>query len=192
MEQKDLSVLKNGAPDCPVCHRTVSGALGLYKCQTTTLGKNKVRSAIIHQTVQCGTRLSGEPVGNGYPAPTVDCKSTCHVNSAAVEIRAAKSEGTELSGVAPDCPVPQEYKAPTIDFAPNPNGWVTWRRTKQRTVPVRWCTGLSGAPIANSLPNVYGSGWAINTPNHLIHNHPSIPNIAFNTRAKDSTPRHIK
>jgi hypothetical protein len=134
MEQKDLSVLKNGAPDCPVCHRTVSGALGLYKCQTTTLGKNKVRSAIIHQTVQCGTRLSGEPVGNGYPAPTVDCKSTCHVNSAAVEIRAAKSEGTELSGVAPDCLVPQEYKAPTVNFAPNPNGWVTWRRTRQRTV----------------------------------------------------------
>jgi hypothetical protein len=25
-EQKDLSVLKNGTLDCPVCHRTVSGA----------------------------------------------------------------------------------------------------------------------------------------------------------------------
>jgi hypothetical protein len=24
-------------------------------------------------------------------------------------------------------------------------------------------------------------------PNHLIHIHPSIPNISFNTRAKDST-----
>jgi hypothetical protein len=33
---------------------------------------------------------------------------------------------------------------------------------------------------------------AINTPNHLIHIHPSILNISFNTRAKDSTPRHIK
>jgi hypothetical protein len=32
----------------------------------------------------------------------------------------------------------------------------------------------------------------LNTPNHLIHIHPSIPNISFNTRAKDSTPRHIK
>jgi hypothetical protein len=30
------------------------------------------------------------------------------------------------------------------------------------------------------------------SPNHLIHIHPSIPNISFNTRAKDSTPRHIK
>ena len=26
-------------------------------------------------------------------------------------------------------------------------------------------------------------------PNHLIHIHPSIPNISFNTRAKDFTPR---
>jgi hypothetical protein len=28
LEQNDLSVLNNGAPDCPVCLRTVSGAPG--------------------------------------------------------------------------------------------------------------------------------------------------------------------
>jgi hypothetical protein len=39
--------------------------------------------------------------------------------------------------VAPNCPVPQEGKAPTVARAPTPNGWVTWRRTGQRTVPVR-------------------------------------------------------
>jgi hypothetical protein len=33
---------------------------------------------------------------------------------------------------------------------------------------------------------------AINTPNHLIHINPSIPNISFDTRAKDFTPRYIK
>jgi hypothetical protein len=49
--------------------------------------------------------------------------------SVAAEVRAAKSEDTGLSGVAPDCPVPQEDKAPTVDFTPNPNGWVIWRRT---------------------------------------------------------------
>jgi hypothetical protein len=43
---------------------------------------------------------------------TVDCKSSDEVNSAATEVRATKSEGTGLSGVAPDCPVPQEDKAP--------------------------------------------------------------------------------
>jgi hypothetical protein len=60
--------------------------------------------------------------------------------------------------VAPDCPVPQEDKAPTVDRAPNPNGWVTWQRTGQGIVLVQWCTGLSGVPIASSLPNGYGSG----------------------------------
>jgi hypothetical protein len=88
----------------------------------------------------------------------VDCKSTDEVNSAAVEVRAAKSEGTKLSGVAPNCPVPQGDKAPTVDFALNPSGWVTWRRTGQPTVPVRWRTGLSGTPIASSLPNDYFGG----------------------------------
>jgi hypothetical protein len=69
--------------------------------------------------------------------------------------------GTRLSDVAPDCPVLQEDKAPTVDFALKPNSWVTWRRTGQRTVPVLWRTGLSGAPIASSLPNGYGSGWGL-------------------------------
>jgi hypothetical protein len=165
-------VLKNGAPDCPMCHRTVSGAPGLYRCQPATLGKMKARSAIIHRTVRCAIGLSGEPGGNDYPAPMVDCKSTCHMNSATTEVRAVKSEGIRLSGMAPDCPVPQEDKAPTVDFAPNPNGWVMWRRTGQRTVPVQWRTGLSGAPIASSLPNGYGSGWGHKYP-QPPHSYPS-------------------
>jgi hypothetical protein len=69
------------------------------------------------------------------------------MNSVAVEVRTAKSEGIGLSSVAPDCPVPQGDKAPTVDFAPNPNDWVTWRHT-----------GLSGAPIASSLTNDYFGG----------------------------------
>jgi hypothetical protein len=39
-----------------------------------------------------------------------------------------------------------------LNFAPNPNGWVTWQRTGLRTVPVRWRTKLSGAPIASNPP----------------------------------------
>jgi hypothetical protein len=60
-EQKDLSVLKNGALDCPVCHRIVSGAPGPYRCQPATLEKTKACSTIIHRTVRCATGLSGEP-----------------------------------------------------------------------------------------------------------------------------------
>jgi hypothetical protein len=124
-------VLWSGALDCPVCHRTVSGAPGPYRVQTATLGFSHARSAIIHRTVRCATGLSGVPASNDYLRATVDCKSTDDVNSAMVEVRTAKSEGTRLSVVAPDFPVPQGDKAPTIDFAPNPNGWVTWRRTGQ-------------------------------------------------------------
>jgi hypothetical protein len=78
--------------------------------------------------------------------------------STMAEVRAAKSEGTGLSGVAPDCPVPEEDKASNGRPASNPNGWMTWQRTGQGTVHVWWRTGLSGAPIARSLPNGYESG----------------------------------
>jgi hypothetical protein len=53
-----------------------------------------------------------------------------------------------LSGVAPGYLVPHEDKASNGRLAPNPNGWVMWRRT-----------GLSGAPIANSLPQRLQESW---------------------------------
>jgi hypothetical protein len=91
-EQKEPSVLWSGAPDCPVCHRTVSGAPRPYRVQTATLGFSQARSAIIHRTVRCATELSGEPAGNGYLRATVDCKSTwrreqCSGRSQSREVR---------------------------------------------------------------------------------------------------------
>jgi hypothetical protein len=38
---KDLSVVWSGAPDCPVCHQTVSGAPCSYEDEPTTLGKTE-------------------------------------------------------------------------------------------------------------------------------------------------------
>jgi hypothetical protein len=46
---KKPSVPWSGAPDCPVCHRTVSGAPGPYNVQLSTLGFLRPRSAIIHR-----------------------------------------------------------------------------------------------------------------------------------------------
>jgi hypothetical protein len=68
--------------------------------EPATLGNSMAPSAIIHRTVRYATGLSGESAGNGYPAPTVDCRSTCHSEQCAAEVRAAKSEGTGLSGAA--------------------------------------------------------------------------------------------
>jgi hypothetical protein len=132
-------VLRIGAPDCLVCHRTVSGAPGLYMCQPATLEKTKARSTIIHWTVRCATRLSDEPAEQRFSARN---GRLSQMNSVT-----AGSQG------APECPVPQEDKASNGRLAPNPNGRLTWQRTAQRTVPVRWRTRLSGVPIASSLSN---------------------------------------
>jgi hypothetical protein len=66
---------RSGAPDCPVCHRTVSGAPG-------TPTPNCSPSVILGATQLKFTRLSGVapdcPVcqrSNGYFAPTVVCKT---------------------------------------------------------------------------------------------------------------------
>jgi hypothetical protein len=105
--RKGLECAENGAPNCPVCHRAVSGAPGSYKCQPATRGKTKGRFAIIHQTVRCATELSGVPVGNGYPVPTVDsakCYSElqCRCRSQSHEVRGHRTVrcGTRLSGTA--------------------------------------------------------------------------------------------
>jgi hypothetical protein len=83
-------------------------------------------------------------------------------------------------GVAPDCPVPQEDNGSNGRLLPNPNSWVTWRRTQ-----------LSGAPIASSLPpTAYWWLRAINTPNHHNSKQPSVLKFSFHTRASAFNPRH--
>jgi hypothetical protein len=147
-------VLWSDAPDCPVCHRTVSGAPEPYRVQTTALVFQQAHSAIIHRTVWC-TSGAMTNLCNGRlqkPLSQMNSEEQC-AQSQSRRVRGTSDNEQEMSGVAPDCPVPQEDKARTVDFALNPNGWVTWRRTGQPTVPVRWRTGLSGVPIDSSLPN---------------------------------------
>jgi hypothetical protein len=96
-----------------------------------------------------------------------------------------KSEGTRLSGVAPDCLVQQDDKRLQHSTALNPNGCTDVARTGQCTVAVRWRTGLSCAPIDSRNQPTTRSGWeAINTPNHLIHSHPCLLKSSFIARAK--------
>jgi hypothetical protein len=49
-----MSVLRIGAPDSVRCTRAVHS-------KPATLGISRAPSAIIHQTMQCATGLSGEP-----------------------------------------------------------------------------------------------------------------------------------
>jgi hypothetical protein len=90
--KKDLSVLWSGAPDCLVCHRTVSGAPGPYRVQPTTLGKTQAHSAIIHRTVRCA---SGQRLSSTQRSTLMD--EQCST------VPRQKSE-QQVRG-APDCPV---------------------------------------------------------------------------------------
>jgi hypothetical protein len=153
---KKPSVLWSGAPDCPVCHRTVSGAQDRTE-------SNKPLSSFSRRTPLKITGLSGVPPdcsvcqrSNGYFAQRSTAKAPDASNSA------WQGQSAELEAhrkVNSACPVPHEDKASNVRSAPNPNGWLAWRRTGQGTVPVWWRTGLSGAPIANSLPQRLQDGW---------------------------------
>ena len=46
-------LFRSGAPDCPVVHRTVSGAPGCLDLKTLLSGICRRRTAKIHQTVRC-------------------------------------------------------------------------------------------------------------------------------------------
>jgi hypothetical protein len=145
---KELECAKNWCtglsgvpPDSVRCTRAVHS-------KPATLGKMEARSAIIHWIVWWA---SG--------AMAIYAQRSTLTDEQCSTVPRQKSE--QWSQRAPNCPVSQEDKAPTVVRAPNPNGWVTWRRTGQGTVPVRWRIGLCGAPIANSLPNGYGSGWGL-------------------------------
>jgi hypothetical protein len=106
-------------------------------------------------------------------------KSTrCLVTVGAASTAKASSEGWRLS-LHPNSATRRQSS--NGQLRPNPNGWVTW--LAHRTA--------SGAPIDSSpSPTVVWWLRAINTPNHLHSNHPSIHHTSFNTRAKCNTPRH--
>jgi hypothetical protein len=114
----------SGTPDCPVVHRTVSGAPGWTPVKRPLSGKVQRRTTIIHRTARWCTRLSGEPtVGRAIRGRCV--------------ARANGRQGT------PDCPVHQ--------LARSYNSRLRQKRkeigTGPSTVTVRWRTGLSGAPL---------------------------------------------
>jgi hypothetical protein len=53
------------------------------------------------------------------------------------EVRNAKLERIRLSGVPPDCPVPQEDKGLQWSTTPNPNSRLTWHAPDSEQCYVR-------------------------------------------------------
>jgi hypothetical protein len=126
---------QSGTPDCPVVHRTVSGAPGWSPVKRSLSGKYQRRTTIIHRTVRWCTGLSGEP--------------TVASTTVASAIRGRRMARTNGRQGAPDCPV-CTGQCPVRQRARSCNGRLRlfWKGIAHRTatVTVRWCTGLSGAP----------------------------------------------
>jgi hypothetical protein len=141
-------LLSLGAPDCPVVHRTVSGAPGWALANWPLSRIRRRRTAIIHQTVRWCTGLSGEPT---TASATV---------GRAIRVRRVAHANGWLG--APDCPV-CSGQCPVRQPARRSNSRLRqeWKeiRTRHATVAVRWCTGLSGAPPdrRQELPSLLGS-----------------------------------
>jgi hypothetical protein len=119
----------SGAPDCSVCHRTVSGALGPYNAQLATLGFQPACSAIIHRTVRCATGATAT-LRNGR-LQKLNSRGTAAQRAtvrgrAEPPVKGAPDSEQYLSGAALDYPMPLEDKGSNGRQRPNPNGWVTW------------------------------------------------------------------
>jgi hypothetical protein len=124
--------LRYNSSDCPVCHRTVRCTSGATAIQRN--GRLQKERWQRYSEEQCATELERR-------------------------VRGAPDSEQDLSGVTLDCPVPQEDNSANAQQLPNPNGWVTWRRTGQCPVAhrtVRWRTELSGGapncPVRPSTP----------------------------------------
>jgi hypothetical protein len=173
--KRNRKVPWSSAPDCPVCHQTVSGARGPYKSKLATFGIFQRRSAIIHRTVRCATGLSGAPSEATATSATVDCNGHLQTLQYADSLRRSQSSRQRRTGLSGATRRQSSNGRPRL----YPNDWVMW--LAHRTVR---CAHRQQLP-----QRLFWWLRAINTLNHLHSNHPSIQHIAFNTRAIDSTPK---
>jgi hypothetical protein len=115
----------SGAPDCPVHHRTVSGAPpNSVRCtreidaELASFGNLGGCSAIIHRTVRCSTGLSN------VPAEQQLLRANGHLQKALNALQCTPARAEVRAGAR--------------------------RRTGQSTGPVRCTTGLSGGLTSQS------------------------------------------
>jgi hypothetical protein len=106
----------SGAPDCPVCHRTVSGAPGWINSNSSPSGFWKSHSTIIHRTVRCAT---GATATTQRSTPTETWKALQCADSSRRSQSSARRR-TEQWTVTVRWPRLSELQWS------NPNGWVTW------------------------------------------------------------------
>jgi hypothetical protein len=121
----------------------LSGAPGPYRVEPATLRFEHAHSAIIHRTVRC-TSGATTTSRNGRLQKLKNRETMRNsARQSKRRVRGAPDSEQCMSGVAPDCPVPDKDKASNGRQLPNSNGWVTWLAHRQ--CPVR--------PSTAALPN---------------------------------------
>jgi hypothetical protein len=145
--------LRYNSPDCPVHHRTVSGAPRESNSELASFGNplryNSPDCPVSHRTVSGAHRtVRCDSGATATSRATVDC------NALNARLRAQRSRaragGTPdslqgLSGAPPDSQAGPQDRAPTVE--PQRSADVAGAPDS-----VRWRTGLSGAPCDCSLP----------------------------------------
>jgi hypothetical protein len=132
----------SGTPDTVRCLGRGTSRTGCSRVFSARVCYNSQDCSLCHRTIRWAN-------GTTVNFSTVDCADEWTVDRA--EVRTTKSECTGLSGVPPDCPVPQEDKWLQWSNAPNLNGWLTWHAPDSEQCHVRCTTGLSDVPIDNKL-----------------------------------------
>jgi hypothetical protein len=93
------------------------------------------------------------------------------------EVRGALDSEQDLSGAAPDCPVPLEDKASNGKMLPNPNDWETWlahqtvrcaHRQQPATTVVWWLRAIN-TPQPQPLQESKISEYHIHYKSSSIH-----------------------
>jgi hypothetical protein len=145
---KKPSVLWYGALDCPVCHRTVSGAPGPYR-------SNEPLSRFSRRTPLKIAGLSGVPADSPVHQRSNGYQRNGRLQQCPWQRYSARKKSEQRSEahriVNSACPVPLEDKASNGLLLQYPNCWVTWL--------AHWT--VSGAPIDSSLPQRSIGGWGL-------------------------------
>jgi hypothetical protein len=170
------------APDCPVCHRTVSGAPRNSNSELVSLGNSGSHSAKIHRTVRCSTGLSGVPAEQRLLQRQRSSATALNTLQCATE---SEQHQKAHRTVHSDCPVhhrtvrwPRRQKL----HRPNPNSQVTW--LAHRTV--------SGTPFDSSLHQTALVVGAINTPTTSPFIASKFSTFQHITKAISFNTRHTK
>jgi hypothetical protein len=95
-----------------MCHQTMSDAPGAVHSKLLSFGFLQAHSAIIHRTVRCTKRSNNYQRNSRLHSALTELQFTAEVRAGA---RGAPDSAQYLSGAAPNCPVPHEDRAPTVE-----------------------------------------------------------------------------